>query len=54
MPVAVADRCVASMPEEEEAVLHAPLAQPRDDFALDGEVAQQVVEFHGERQEIVA
>ncbi len=38
----------------DEAVLRAPFAQARDDFTLDGEVAQQVVEFHGERQEVVA
>ncbi len=55
VPVAVAERCVTSNRRgRSEAVLHAPLAQARDHLALDGEMAQQVVELHRERQEIVA
>ena len=51
----VAERCVASIDGAAmDAVLHAPVAQARDHFALDREMAQQVVELHGEGQEIVA
>ena len=46
-------RCTTHAACMAELAQRAPLAQPRDHFALDGEVAQQVVELDGDRQEVV-